>query len=117
MFQFLQSPYLELPQYVHSHRQNLFYLSKRVPLNINPIESLTHKNKYNKGEITNNKKEESYWFNAENQFQSHHHSIEKKWIINSHTSLEESSLYQFDDQMFQSSHPLFPYTIFYICRK
>jgi len=96
-----------------SHRQNLYYLSKYPIKRLEYRYRLPFEYKYNKGSKISNKSEFSYWFNSENMYQSHVLEIEKKVYVNSYTKLEESSLYEYNPDVF---HPPASHLLFYLCR-
>ena len=108
-------PYEISVPYVSVHRQNLFYIMSCIPVLLNPNQRFMLNSKIKKGLNVNNEKEGLYWFNSENQFQSHHYN-ENRIQINSHTTLEESSLYNYNETNFEISNPLFCFSLFYICR-
>jgi len=95
------------------HRQNLFYLSKFPIKRFEYSYRLPFQSKYTKGSKMSNKSEMNYWFNSENQFLTHVLEIEKKVIVNSYTKLEESSLYEYNPDLF---HPPPSNLLFYLCR-
>jgi len=69
--------------------------------------------KYVKGSEESNSKESNYWFNSENQYESHVLEVEKKVLINSYTELEESSLYDYTETNYMNPPQ---HLLFYLCR-